>query len=219
MKHRVILSIALALISQFVLAGSITDTYTAGDTLTAAKMDNIKSAVNGNATDINTHQTQIQNLSTGCPVGSSIRTVAVNGTITCEPDSIKTSGVLGINSTVTTTISTTTNTLLATLTITDSGTFNVALNAHFTVEISGTTSSRLKAEIRNTSCTGTILGEAMWRPGGSVSDSSFNATTLSLTGFQSGSGPGTFVLCARKFDTTFPDASIFLRGFNLTYSN
>ena len=52
MKHRVILSIALVLTSQFVSAGSITDTYTAGDTLTAANMDNIKTAVNGNATDI-----------------------------------------------------------------------------------------------------------------------------------------------------------------------
>ena len=220
MKHRVILSIALVLTSQFVSAGSITDTYTAGDTLTAANMDNIKTAVNGNATDINTHQTQIQNLSTGCPAGSSIRIVAADGNITCESDDIKTSGVLGTSSSGNTTITTTTQTEISSLTISAPGTFDVALNAHFSVEISGATSSRLLAEIRNTSCSGTVLGQAMWRPGGSASDSSLNATTLSLTGFQASVvGPEVFVLCVRKFDASLPDASIFFRGFNLTYSN
>lgn len=50
MKQQIIYTtiIALAISSQLVSAGSVTDTYTAGDTLTAAKMDNIKSAVNDN---------------------------------------------------------------------------------------------------------------------------------------------------------------------------
>ena len=52
MKHIVVLSIALTLTSTIVSAGAITDTYTAGDVLTAAKMDNIKAAVNDNNTNL-----------------------------------------------------------------------------------------------------------------------------------------------------------------------
>jgi hypothetical protein len=50
MKYNVIFTtiIALAVSSQLIFAGEIADTYTAGDTLTAAKMDNIKAAVNDN---------------------------------------------------------------------------------------------------------------------------------------------------------------------------
>ena len=50
MKNRLIIatSVALALCSQYATAASIADTYAAGDTLTAAKMDNIKTAVNDN---------------------------------------------------------------------------------------------------------------------------------------------------------------------------
>lgn len=40
--------IALALSNQLAFAGPVTDTYATGDTLTAAKMDNIKAAVNDN---------------------------------------------------------------------------------------------------------------------------------------------------------------------------
>lgn len=46
--------IALALSSQIVIAESISDTYTSGDTLTAAKMEKIKTAVNDNDTNIST---------------------------------------------------------------------------------------------------------------------------------------------------------------------
>ncbi len=52
MKQIAIIATLLVLVSQTTTAGPITDTYTAGDTLTATTMDNIKSAVNGNATDI-----------------------------------------------------------------------------------------------------------------------------------------------------------------------
>src|SRR4030067_706375 len=49
------LGISLGLVGSagVVLAGVITDTYTTGDTLTAAKMDAIKAAVNDNDTRIN----------------------------------------------------------------------------------------------------------------------------------------------------------------------
>lgn len=52
MKNRIIIaaSLTLALTGQYATAGSIADTYTTGDALTAAKMDNIKAAVNGNNT-------------------------------------------------------------------------------------------------------------------------------------------------------------------------
>ena len=54
MKKCIIITtaVALALSSWLVAAGSITDTYTSGDILTATKMNNIKDAVNDNNSDI-----------------------------------------------------------------------------------------------------------------------------------------------------------------------
>ena len=82
MKYSVIFTtvIALALSSQLVTAGSITDTYTAGDTLTAAKMDNIKTAVNDNDT------TKQDRVTGTCVVGQSIRVINADGTVSCETD-------------------------------------------------------------------------------------------------------------------------------------
>lgn len=47
-RSNIIIMCALALMSNLVFAGSVSDTYTAGDTLTAAKMESIKTAVNDN---------------------------------------------------------------------------------------------------------------------------------------------------------------------------
>lgn len=57
MKQKVIVAtvIVLTLTSQLVSAESITDTYAKGDTLTATKMNNIKTAVNDNDGNINTN--------------------------------------------------------------------------------------------------------------------------------------------------------------------
>lgn len=56
MKHRGIIVTAIAFVltltSQLVVAGSISDTYTTGEVLTKANMDNIKAAVNDNDTRI-----------------------------------------------------------------------------------------------------------------------------------------------------------------------
>jgi len=54
MKQKIIFTfiIALSLSSQLVTAGSITDTYATGDTLTATTLNNIKDAVNDNNTRI-----------------------------------------------------------------------------------------------------------------------------------------------------------------------
>lgn len=61
MKQKIILAafIALTLTCQLVAAGSITDTYTTGDTLTATKMDNIKAAVNDNDSRIGAARTTV----------------------------------------------------------------------------------------------------------------------------------------------------------------
>ena len=61
MKYSIIFTtiITLVLTSQLVTAGSIADTYAAGDTLTATKMENIKTAVNHNDGNISTNTTAI----------------------------------------------------------------------------------------------------------------------------------------------------------------
>jgi len=55
-------AITLALFTQQIIAGSIADTYTTGDTLTATMLDNIKNSVNDNDTRTSTNETDIANL-------------------------------------------------------------------------------------------------------------------------------------------------------------
>ncbi|MCW9013780.1 MAG: hypothetical protein OQL06_08360 [Gammaproteobacteria bacterium] len=52
-------SIILALFSHLLFASSITDTYSTGDTLTTTTLNNIKSAVNDNDTNITTNSADI----------------------------------------------------------------------------------------------------------------------------------------------------------------
>ena len=61
MKYSIIFTtvITLALTSQVVTAGSIADTYATGDTLTATKMENIKTAVNDNDGNVSTNTSNI----------------------------------------------------------------------------------------------------------------------------------------------------------------
>jgi len=70
------ISLGIACSAGVVHAGSIGDPdYTAGETLTAAKMDNIKAAVNGNATDIGNLTTTVDGHTTS--IGT--LTTTVNG--------------------------------------------------------------------------------------------------------------------------------------------
>lgn len=80
MIQKVIIStvIALAFTSQLVTAGSITDTYTTGDTLTATMLNNIKTAVNDN-------DASKQELITGsCSSNSAISGVNADGSVNCQ---------------------------------------------------------------------------------------------------------------------------------------
>lgn len=78
MKYRIIYTtiITMALTGQLVSAGDLTDTYATGDTLTATKMDNIKTAVNSKQ----------DRVSGTCAVGKSIRVINTDGTVECEDD-------------------------------------------------------------------------------------------------------------------------------------
>ena len=82
MKYSIIFTtvITLALTSQLVTAGSIADTYGTGDPLTAAKMNEIRDAVNDNDA---TKQTRVLG---NCAVGQSIRLINADGTVSCEVD-------------------------------------------------------------------------------------------------------------------------------------
>ena len=81
MKQKTIFTsiIALALSSQLVSAGSITDTYVSGDTLTATILENIKAAVNDNDA---TKQVRITGT---CLIGELISAVNADGTVSCDP--------------------------------------------------------------------------------------------------------------------------------------
>lgn len=104
-------------------ADQVTSTFSTGDTLTEAKLNDLKNNINDNDTriSINTSDiattssdiatntsnisindgritnitTQTQNLASGCTTGSSISSVNQDGSITCEADD--NSGLSGIN--------------------------------------------------------------------------------------------------------------------------
>jgi len=66
MKLKGILAVVVTLTfnSQLVIAGSISDTYTSGDPLTTTTLDNIKTAVNDNDTNISTNAGSINSVNT-----------------------------------------------------------------------------------------------------------------------------------------------------------
>lgn len=96
MKYSVIFTtiIALAVSSQLVFAGAIPDEYISGETLTATKMNEIRTAVNDNDANISTNSINIgantldigakQDRVTGtCAAGSAIDAIASDGSVTC----------------------------------------------------------------------------------------------------------------------------------------
>lgn len=78
MKQIIIIAtaITLALTSQLVFASAITDTYTTGDTLTATKMNNVKTAVNDNSTKVTANTGNISGNTTD--IGINVIAIANN---------------------------------------------------------------------------------------------------------------------------------------------
>ena len=74
-----IISFTLVIVMSFAVnAGEVTDTYTAGDTLTATKMTNIKDAINDN------NSTKQNRVTGACGTGYAIQTINADGTVVCE---------------------------------------------------------------------------------------------------------------------------------------
>lgn len=184
------LSTILLASSQLASAGSITDTYTAGDTLTTTKMDNIKTAVNGNAADVSSNTNRINLLEdTGGMTGTQ-----------------NSSSVLIINSTA--------NRQLLAIKVPSSTSTDVVLNTHLYIEKSAG-SGRYEFSIKTSSCAGTSVISTMWRP--DVQTNPYVATTISFTAFHEIEASTNYYLCARKYDSAAGDASVYSRALNAVY--
>lgn len=77
----IVAAATFTLSSQFVSAGEITDTYSAGDTLTAVKMNSIKAAVNDNNDFKDNQSTSGQ-----CAAGSVVQSISSSGVVICTSD-------------------------------------------------------------------------------------------------------------------------------------
>jgi len=81
MKYKIVFTTTIALLinSQIVAAGAILDSYAKGDTLTAQKMDAIKSAVNDNDLNISNNtiivDTKQDRVTGTCSIGQAIREI------------------------------------------------------------------------------------------------------------------------------------------------
>jgi hypothetical protein len=110
------------------------------------------------------------------------------------------------------TINSTSNFELLSFTINTSGTLDVSVSAHLVAEISGDGSGRYEFNITRGSVNGTSIGRGWWRPGTS---GGFQAITISFSGVDTDvSGPVTYYLVGRKYDSGAKDALVFIEGLS-----
>ncbi len=101
---------------------------------------------------------------------------------------------------------------ISSFTINESGTYDVTLSGNLVAEINGDGSGRYEFKINKGSVDGTQIGRAWWRPG---SSDSFQALTFSLSGVDNDvTGPTTYYLVGRKFDSGAKDALVFIHNFH-----
>jgi len=125
---------------------------------------------------------------------------------------IPTTRIGGVNSSSSITINATTAFEILSFTIDDPGTFNVSLTAHLVAEINGDGSGRYEFNIARGSVSGPSVGRGWWRPGSSAG---FYAVTIAFNGIDTDvSGPVTYYLVGKKFDSGAKDALVFISGLN-----
>ena len=93
---------------------------------------------------------------------------------------------------------------------------NVSLAGHVTLEKSATTEGRYEALIARGDCSGPVVGSGWWRSLDATA--TFEADTISFTGFDLTTGPTTYVLCVREAVASSPDATASRRGLTATWS-
>ena len=113
-------------------------------------------------------------------------------------------------------INSTSNIGLLSFTISDSGTFNVFLNAHLTAEILGDGTGQYWFTIRRGSLDGPVLGRGNWMPG---SAEGFNTVTVSFTGIDMNlNGPVTYFLVGKKIEPGAKDVTVFATALNAIWT-
>lgn len=106
----------------------------------------------------------------------------------------------------------------ASLAVDGAAPYAVRLTAHAYLEGNGfDPNSRYEIGICRGSASGPMVGRAFWRPLRQTTDASYIGDTIALTGYDRDlSGPTTYVLCARKFDSGAPTVTVFDDGLVAT---
>ncbi|MBK8492443.1 MAG: hypothetical protein IPL49_16540 [Saprospirales bacterium] len=93
-------------------------------------------------------------------------------------------------------------------TVNQAGSFNVTLNANLVGEINGDGTGRYEFKITRGSVNGTQVARGWWRPGTSGGQ---QAVTIPLSGVDNNvSGPTTYYLVGRKYDSGAKDLLVFI---------
>lgn len=134
---------------------------------------------------------------------------------TPKPSGVAGDQVTGFGSLVT--IDSTTEQVMASVVIDGGADVDVAFQAHIYIEKAATDIGRFELAIRESTCSGTVVGYTFWRPPAAGSGS-YSGGTLSLTGFAEDVPDGTtYVLCAAKFDGAAPNVVAGPRGLIATW--